>query len=398
MNKVCFFFECYYLGGLDTFTYNLINNWNPSDSLTLICNKSHSGAKLFEKNIHHPNCTIEIHDMSMANDWVPPIKKIGYLFYIISYFLHAPYYILFGYKKLKLNRFDYLHVINGGYPAGLSSRCIPISWYLYKRKRSVHNFHNMYYNNGWPLYLFDRIIDKWVIHSTSKFVSVSKLCAESLRESLLFKKLDNICYVYNGINDNFIKATFNLRERFSIPQNAIVLLMLATYEKRKGHKFIIDVFEKIYNIIPNAHLFFFGYGKDEEIETVVEYAKSKKLLSLIHCCDYVPNPMEYLQQSNLLLIGSQSDESFGLTSIEAMKYHKVVLSTNTGGLKEVIKDGEGGFLFEKWDVEGMASKCIELLSDESLMSKQQELGYRRYTNNFTAKRMSERYRELLLES
>lgn len=48
MNKICIYFESYLVGGLDTFTYQLINNWDKRDQLVLLCNKSHSGAKFFK--------------------------------------------------------------------------------------------------------------------------------------------------------------------------------------------------------------------------------------------------------------------------------------------------------------------------------------------------------------
>ena len=44
--KICFFTEIYHKGGLDTFLINIFNSWNrESDSIHLICNKTHPGLK-----------------------------------------------------------------------------------------------------------------------------------------------------------------------------------------------------------------------------------------------------------------------------------------------------------------------------------------------------------------
>ena len=143
-NSICIYFESYYVGGLDTFTINLINNWPRQEPIHLLCNKSHSGASFLEDRIKNPCCVVEIHDMSMMQDWAQRVNNsaLRRIVSAFSRFIHIPYYILYGYRKLKLGRFSHLHVINGGYPACLSSRCVAISWWLYTRKKSIHNFHN----------------------------------------------------------------------------------------------------------------------------------------------------------------------------------------------------------------------------------------------------------------
>ena len=240
------------------------------------------------------------------------------------------------------------------------------------------------------------IIDKLVVKSTKWFVSVSRICAESLRTRSAFRNLNNIRYIYNGTGDDIITPSFDLKNKLGVEKGTSILMMLATYEERKGHRFIVDVFEKVWQQHPQSHLVFMGYGSDKEIGNLNVYINKKGLKGKISLLQYKPNAMEYLAQTDILLIGSQSLESFGLTAIEAMKYHKVVLTTNTGGLKEVVKDGEGGFVFDTNDVEGMAAKAIYLLQHPDEMNIQSGKGFLRYKNNFTAERVAKGYRELLL--
>jgi glycosyltransferase involved in cell wall biosynthesis len=138
-----------------------------------------------------------------------------------------------------------------------------------------------------------------------------------------------------------------------------------------------------------------GYGKESEIAEIRNFVASVNLSDKITLLSYKENAMEYLAQADLILIGSQEFESFGLTAIEAMKYHKVILSTNIGGLIEVNKDGEGSFLFNPDDCSGMAQKAISLLTDDTLMQLQSELAYKRYSLNFRASIMSIAYKNLM---
>ena len=398
MSKICFYFECYYVGGMDTFTVQLINNWSPEDELTLMVNASHSGAKYFKEKITNPRCHVEIHNMSMVSDWERNISnaRLARLTHIVSFFCHAPYYIIHGYKRLHLERFDYLQIINGGYPAGISSRCIAVSWWLHTKKKCLHNFHNFTQICGLVNEIPNRLIDKLVIKSTSYFVSVSETCAESLRIRKGFQDIDNIRYIYNGIDDICCTPQFDLHKKLGLAPNVKVMMMLATYEERKGHRFIVNVFEKVKKENENTHLLFMGYGSDKEINELKEYIAGKNLKKDITLLSYQSNAMEYLALTDLLLIGSQSLESFGLTAIEAMKYKKVVLSTNTGGLKEVIANGEGGYLFDTDDENGMAERIVYLLSHDDEMNIQADRGHARYKRLFTADRVAKEYRKLLI--
>ena len=397
MSKVCVYFESYLVGGLDTFAVQLINNWSQEDEVTFMCNASHPGAKFFEEKINNPKCKIEIHRMPMYRDFSMKIKNpfLAKCVLVISYWLLVPYYLLFSYNYLRLNRFDYLHVINGGYPACLSSRCVSISWWRNTRKKTIHNFHNFAVKSHPCFRLIDFYLDKCLIKTSSLFVGVSNCCAKSLYNRKVFSGLTNLTYIYNGIDDKIIEPTFNLRQEYNIPTHATILMMLATYEERKGHKLIIKVLDQLLKKNTDTYLFFLGYGSQAEVSYVEKFAMQLGISNRVICLGYKRNAMEFLSQTDFLMIGSQEFESFGLSSIEAMKYKKIVISTNVGGLKEVIVNGEGGFLFDADDYVGMANKIEEIQNNCEMKAIIQEKGYNRYYKYFSVSRMSFEYNKLL---
>lgn len=397
MKHICLYFESYYVGGLDTFTTQLINNLPDENyEITLLCNKSHSGASYFKSNISNPSAHVEIHDMIMQRDWAEKLFKdnnsiLYKLTSYISYILLIPYYILYGYKRLKMNRFDKLMVINGGYPAALSCRCIPISWYLYKKEKAIMNFHSQCIKSRFLLKPFDFIIDTLLYFCISNFISVSKSCAETLRIRRPFRNINNIKFIYNGIDEKKIFPTFNLKENLNINKDDKILIMLATYEPHKGHIFILNVFKELLSKTQNIHLIFCGYGSQKEMNDIKYHVEKLGIKSKVSILGYQQNAMEFLIQSDILLIGSQMYESFGLTAIEAMKYKKVIISTNIGGLKEVIKNDEGGYTFEKNDIKNMADKIHYLLENPEEIKTQGEKGFQRFIKNFTINKMIEGY-------
>ncbi|MHC4662044.1 MAG: N-acetyl-alpha-D-glucosaminyl L-malate synthase BshA [Planctomycetota bacterium] len=72
-----------------------------------------------------------------------------------------------------------------------------------------------------------------------------------------------------------------------------------------------------------------------------------------------------LCSADLLLLPSQT-ESFGLVALEAMSCGIPVIASDVGGLPEVVKHGECGFLAPVGDVQKMTEHALNVLSDSDL--------------------------------
>jgi N-acetyl-alpha-D-glucosaminyl L-malate synthase BshA len=77
--------------------------------------------------------------------------------------------------------------------------------------------------------------------------------------------------------------------------------------------------------------------------------------------DVVPT----LQAARVFLLPSET-ESFGLAALEALACGTPVVATHVGGLPEVIREGEDGFLLPVGDVEAMAEAVGMILDDGAL--------------------------------
>jgi glycosyltransferase involved in cell wall biosynthesis len=74
------------------------------------------------------------------------------------------------------------------------------------------------------------------------------------------------------------------------------------------------------------------------------------------------DPVQWLSIADLFLLPS-AQESFGLAALEAMACEVPVVSSNVGGLPEIVRDGVTGYPCAPEDVEDMAAKSVELLRD-----------------------------------
>jgi N-acetyl-alpha-D-glucosaminyl L-malate synthase BshA len=122
---------------------------------------------------------------------------------------------------------------------------------------------------------------------------------------------------------------------------------------------VIDVFARLLRSV-RARLILVGDGPErprameraEELgveDSVLFLGKHSSVEDLLSCCD-------------LFLLPSES-ESFGLAALEAMASGSPVVASRTGGLPEVVTEGESGHLLAVGDVEGMAAAAVRILSD-----------------------------------
>lgn len=74
---------------------------------------------------------------------------------------------------------------------------------------------------------------------------------------------------------------------------------------------------------------------------------------------------EIVSSCDVFLLPSQT-ESFGLAALEAMSCGVPVIATRTGGLPELVRQGENGFLSEIGDVEDMSKHALQILTDQGL--------------------------------
>ncbi|HIB77846.1 MAG TPA: N-acetyl-alpha-D-glucosaminyl L-malate synthase BshA [Flavobacteriales bacterium] len=133
-------------------------------------------------------------------------------------------------------------------------------------------------------------------------------------------------------------------------------------------KRILDVVETFYLISKelDVRLLLVGDGPDRNVAEIRcrELGIDKKVVTL----GKVKNPIEPLLVSDLFLLPSKA-ESFGLAALEAMASGVPVISSNTGGLPELNKEGVSGFMSDVGDVQDMAKNALEILKSPESLAK-----------------------------
>jgi L-malate glycosyltransferase len=126
---------------------------------------------------------------------------------------------------------------------------------------------------------------------------------------------------------------------------------------------------------------------------VEQYCRERGICGAITFVGSLPLIEEVLVGSDLFVLPSET-EAFCLAALEALSCEVPVIATSTGGLPEVVVDGECGFLFPVGDVEAMAKAACLLLADPDRRRAMGEAGRRRAVESFGQDAVVGRYRAI----
>ncbi|KGO94567.1 N-acetyl-alpha-D-glucosaminyl L-malate synthase BshA [Flavobacterium subsaxonicum] len=182
----------------------------------------------------------------------------------------------------------------------------------------------------------------------------------------LFDIKREIYVIPNFIEVNQEKsANVPCKRAMMAPGGEKIVTHISNFREVKRIPDVVKIFNEIQKSIP-ARLMLVGDGPERE--------PAEKLVEQLGLTDKVvffgnSNEInEILCFSDLFLLPSQT-ESFGLAALEAMAVGVPVISSNSGGLPEVNRDGYSGYLSDVGDVMGMAEKAISILSNEAKLAQ-----------------------------
>lgn len=398
--NILFFTENFYKGGMDSVIISLCNGWPYSDDvITLLCNDAHPGVETYRTLITRPGVRIVTHDwpvFSSAQERIPrrwwrkpliPFLKYGL-------FLHNAWKI---WRFCKREGIERVLSVNGAYPGGDSCRAASVAAFFACGATGVHNVHNMAGHAPRLLWPMEYAVDALLARCSRAVVAVSQACTASLRIRPGLLTRENRLTIHNGISLGISPVgQHHYRCDLGIPESAPMLVMLGTYEPRKGHGFLLRVFEDVHEQHPDAHLVFCGGGSAQERDKV-RHALPAHLAGNVHCLGFVADGAVLMAEADVLVSGSQAFESFGLTPLEAAVAGTPCVVTDVGGLPEVVLDGVTGFVAPRDQPDQFARKILRLLDDRELGTRLVENARARIASVFSVQTMATRYADLLRE-
>lgn len=394
MSRLIFFIESYTAGGSDQIAKILLDNLD-SEHIFLILNKNIDhriilGTPLKESvSVHKYNLLTPADIGIYANKF----KKDKFPYYIIlktiDYILRYPllfisfFYFIFYFKKFKATHFI---AHNGGYPGGLYCGTATIaSFFISSIKYNFYAFHSMPFPIRKHLYLLDILWDR-LLDKTCNFIAVSKASSERLSK-IRFIKQKPFC-IYNGIEARDIK-TYNISKTLKI-------LHVGYFDFNKNQIMLLKCLELLIKIqITNIHITFVGDIDDIEAKKEIDkFIEDTNISKYITFAGFQKNTDQYYL-SNDILICTSKIESLPLAILEAMRVGMPVISTNVGGIKEQVIDGDNGYLVNVNDIEDLLLKIKIFYENPELVKTMGIESNRIFNEKFLMKKMIMQYNSIL---
>jgi glycosyltransferase involved in cell wall biosynthesis len=242
--------------------------------------------------------------------------------------------------------------------------------------------HEHMYDAKIPVY--QKLADRVLSGSTAWSIAVSRSVRDFLINDRSFPQ-ETLEIIYNGAplsiatkngkrsNESELPPGETWREKLGIPMANRVVAVVGRLHLIKGHTYFLQAARKVLASCDRATFLVVGDG--QLMEALQEESRKLGIEDHVIFSGYCAEVPALLQEVDIKVISSLS-EGIPLTLFEAMAAGCPVVSTNVGGIAEILEEGVTGFLVPPRDVDALAEKIILLLSNTALRSTMGEAASR----------------------
>lgn len=202
--------------------------------------------------------------------------------------------------------------------------------------------------------------------------------------------------IYNGLDVARFQteATHQeIKQKFGIPDGLIVG-MVANIRKGKDYSTFVHAAEKVMKQHPGTLFVSIGAGKYEEPDFEQLDEKVKRNIIFLGQRDNVEEIIQVFDIGMLLSDTRYAREGISNSLMELMYCGVPVIATNVGGNVELIENGVTGILVAPFDVDGVASKIIELIDNQKMRLGIGNAGSEQIKTRYSLERMVSDYLQL----
>jgi N-acetyl-alpha-D-glucosaminyl L-malate synthase BshA len=225
-------------------------------------------------------------------------------------------------------------------------------------------------------------ITKFSIEQSDGITAVSRYLAYATRENFGIDRPIEVV-------PNFVDTERFRPARERAPRQGRVIVHNSNFRPLKRVDDVLAIFERVRRGRP-TRLVFIGDGPERPriAAEVAARGLSAEVEFLGEQLDFV----SVLQAADVFVLPSFT-ESFGLSALEALSSGVPVVASRAGGLPEVVRDGEDGFLLPVGDVEGMAAAVGRILDDAEIARRMGDAARTGAVARFSEQPLVTRYEE-----
>jgi glycosyltransferase involved in cell wall biosynthesis len=243
-------------------------------------------------------------------------------------------------------------------------------------------------------------LERAAIKGARAFSCCSQFLADEVRDRLGIRSAVRV--IPNGIDLELFDAAerVDVRDRFQLPRDGPMILFAGRMERRKGihlcGEIAASILERYHVVFAFAGRDLFNYMSD----TLLPYLKGQRLRGSVHYLGDLDlaTVRSCLRQADIFLLPSLW-ENCPYSCLEAMAAGRAIVSSDQGGMPELIRDGVNGVLARCGDATSYVRGLETLIEDAALRERLGAAARRTIEKGFTDVQIAETsvsyYRECL---
>ncbi|WP_129689740.1 glycosyltransferase [Gottfriedia acidiceleris] len=175
-----------------------------------------------------------------------------------------------------------------------------------------------------------------------RIVCVSEKCVEGFMDVIGdFKKFS---VIHNGVDIDNVRLLANERKELDYSSDKVIFSTISRLNYEKGiDRLILAVEKLVKEKLTDFHIYIVGGGiLKNDLQDMINERSLNDYITLLGAKS---NPFKYVNGSDAFILSSRS-EALCISVIESMALELPVISTNCGGVTEIIGDSEFGILVE----------------------------------------------------
>ena len=207
--------------------------------------------------------------------------------------------------------------------------------------------------------------------------------------------------LYNGIDTHpYAKANYNLKSEIGIPENKLLIGMVARVNLWKGQFYFLEIAAQLKKKYPKLHFVMAGDafpGYEYLYDAIHSLTQKLGLEDSVTNLGFRLDIPEILSGLDIFVLPSILPDPLPTTVLEGMAAGKSVVATRQGGATEMVIEGETGFLIPWDNPQGAVLVFEKLIESAELREKLGKAGQQRVNDYFNEEKYLENFGILISE-
>ncbi len=269
----------------------------------------------------------------------------------------------------------------------------------------VHTFHGHVFHSyfGTAKTWLYKLIERRLARISTGIIAISPIQKEELSSvhricSAAKIKVIPLGFDLSKFQENLPEKRLQTRTERKLEADEVAVAIVGRLAPIKNHSLFLDVIETLAKKGVKARYFIVGDGQEKASIQQRANALQETYGIRIELTSWIKDIATFNAGMDILCLSSDN-EGTPVSLIEAQASGIPVISTDVGGVRDIVSEGETGFIVPKKEVEPFAEKLQLLIENKEIRQKMSQNGWNfvRDTFHYTTlvKNMEKYYAELI---